>query len=33
MLEERFQLKVRREARQEPVWALTVDKGAALRSF
>jgi uncharacterized protein (TIGR03435 family) len=29
LLEERFQLKVRREARQEPVWALTVDKGGS----
>jgi uncharacterized protein (TIGR03435 family) len=29
LLEERFQLKVRREARQEPVWALTVDKSGS----
>src|SRR5580692_7504095 len=27
LLEERFQLKVRREDRQEPVWNLVVDKG------
>jgi uncharacterized protein (TIGR03435 family) len=27
LLEERFQLKVRREARPEPVWNLVVDKG------
>jgi uncharacterized protein (TIGR03435 family) len=27
LLEERFHLKVRREARQETVWALVVDKG------
>lgn len=29
LLEERFHLKVRRETRQEPVWALTVDKGGS----
>jgi bla regulator protein blaR1 len=29
LLEERFNLKVRREARQETVWALTVDKGGS----
>jgi len=29
LLEERFHLKVRREARQETVWALTVDKGGS----
>ncbi len=27
MIEDRFQLKVRRETREMPVWALTVDKG------
>ncbi|HEY2018123.1 MAG TPA: TIGR03435 family protein [Bryobacteraceae bacterium] len=27
VLEDRFQLKVRRESRESPVWALTVDKG------
>jgi uncharacterized protein (TIGR03435 family) len=29
LLEERFQLKIRRETRQEPVWALVVDKGGS----
>jgi uncharacterized protein (TIGR03435 family) len=29
LLEERFQLKVRREPRQESVWTLTVDKGGS----
>jgi uncharacterized protein (TIGR03435 family) len=29
LLEERFQLKVRREERQEPVWALIADKGGS----
>jgi uncharacterized protein (TIGR03435 family) len=29
LLEERFHLKVRREARQETVWALVVDKGGS----
>jgi len=27
LLEERFQLKIRREKREMPIWALTVDKG------
>ncbi len=29
LIEDRFQLKVRREARQETVWALTVDKNGS----
>ena len=29
LLEERFQLKIRRETREEPVWALVVDKGGS----
>jgi uncharacterized protein (TIGR03435 family) len=29
LLEERFQLKVRREKRESPVWTLVVDKGGA----
>jgi uncharacterized protein (TIGR03435 family) len=29
LLEERFQLKLRREAREEPVWALVVDKSGS----
>ena len=29
LLQERFQLKVRRETREEPVWALVVDKGGS----
>ena len=29
LLEERFHLKVRRETREEPVWALVVDKGGS----
>jgi uncharacterized protein (TIGR03435 family) len=28
LLEDRFQLKVRREKREQPVWALVIDKGA-----
>jgi uncharacterized protein (TIGR03435 family) len=29
LLEERFQLKLRRETREQPVWALVVDKGGS----
>jgi uncharacterized protein (TIGR03435 family) len=29
LLEERFQLKLRREARDEPVWAMVLDKGGS----
>ena len=29
LLEERFQLKLRRETREEPVWALVLDKGGS----